>query len=146
MNNSDISLRNTTYQKFVELGGAPSVEQVAEAEGITDAQVMSGWKRLHQAHALVLDDEYELLMLNPFSAIPTGYRVVARGREWYANCAWDAFGVCAALAADGRIEATCPDCRQPLTVQVENGKPSDETLVFHSLVAAPSWWNDIGYT
>ena len=50
-------------------------------------------------------------MANPFSAVPTAYRVLARDRWWYANCAWDAFGVCAALHADGRIETSCADWR-----------------------------------
>ena len=36
---------------------------------------------------------------NPFSANPTPHRVLAVGREWYANCGWDAFGILAALAA-----------------------------------------------
>jgi hypothetical protein len=29
-------------------------------------------------------------------SVPTAYRAHARGRWWYANSAWDAFGVCAA--------------------------------------------------
>ena len=32
----------------------------------------------------------EIRMANPFSAVPTAYRVFADGRWWYANCAWDA--------------------------------------------------------
>ena len=36
-------------------------------------------------------------MANPFSAVPTAYRVPPDGRWWYANCAWDAFGILSAL-------------------------------------------------
>jgi Alkylmercury lyase len=49
-------------------------------------------------------------MANPFSAVPTAYRVHAVGRWWYGNCAWDAVGICAALHVDGSIESSCPDC------------------------------------
>src|SRR5687768_17853503 len=57
-------------------------------------------------------------MANPFSAVPTAYRVRARERWWYANCAWDAFGICAALGVDGRVESACPDCGEPYSVEV----------------------------
>ena len=85
-------------------------------------------------------------MLNPFSAVPTSFRVDAGGRLWYANCAWDAFGICAALDMDGRIETTCPDCGEPLAIEVRDGRPDDDSLLFHCLVPAERWWDDIGHT
>ena len=85
-------------------------------------------------------------MANPFSAVPTAHRVHARGRWWYANCAWDAFGVCAALDADGRIETSCPDCGEPLAIEVRDQRPSDEGVLFHCLVPAAHWWDDIVFT
>ena len=103
-----------------------------------------GWRRLHAAHALVLDGAgREIRMANPFSAVPTAYRVHAAGRRWYANCAWDAFGICAALHVDGRIESSCPDCGEPLAVGVTAGAPDDASLLFHCLVPARLWWDDI---
>ncbi len=85
-------------------------------------------------------------MANPFSAAPTAYRVRAAGRWWYANCAWDAFGICAALQTDGRIEASCPDCLDPISVDVRQQRPDDTSLVFHCLVPAARWWDDIVFT
>jgi Alkylmercury lyase len=107
--------------------------------------VLACWRRLHDAHALVLDGD-EIRMANPFSAVPTPYRVQAAGRGWYANCAWDAFGICAALGTDGRIESSCPDCGDELLVEVRDGQPGDDSLVFHCLVPAAHWWDDIVYT
>ena len=106
MDESDLRLRNLTYELFVELGRAPTAEEAGLAAGV---DVSAGWQRLHDAHALVLDSAGEIRMANPFSAVPTPYRVNARGRWWYGNCAWDAFGICAALGADGRIETNCAD-------------------------------------
>ena len=110
-------------------------------------EVLAAWHRLHEAHALVLNAATdELRMCNPFSAVPTSYRVEAAGRWWYANCAWDAFGICAALHRDGRIETACADCGDELVVDVCDGRPSDESLLFHCLVPAKRWWDDIVFT
>ena len=66
---------------------------------------------------------------SPSSRPPTACR--RGGRWWYGNCAWDAFGICAALHADGRIETSCPDCGEPLAVEVRDERPDDESLLFH---------------
>ena len=143
----DLELRALTYGLLVELGRAPTAAEVAGRAGLPPGDVVAGWRRLHEAHALVLDPATdELRMLNPFSAVPSAYRVRAVGRWWYANCAWDAFGVCAALHADGRIETSCPDCGEPLAVEVRARRPDDESLLFHCLVPAARWWEDIVFT
>ena len=146
MDAADIDLRNATYRRFVELGRAPTIAEVAEATGVPEPLVLGGWQRLHDAHALVLDDAGEIAMANPFAAQPTPFRVEAAGRSWFANCAWDAFGIGAALRSDSTIHTACPDCHTPLDFDVRDGRPDDTDLVFHVLVPAASWWNDIGYT
>ena len=147
MDEGDVALRNLTYRLFVEFGRAPTVDDVAVAAGSSAAVVRSGWARLHEAHALVLQSgQTELRMVNPFSAVPTAYRVLAQDRWWYANCAWDAFGVCAALRADGRIEASCADCGESIAIDVHDQQPDDQSVLFHCLVPASVWWDDIVFT
>ena len=147
MDERDRHIRNRTYGLFAELGRAPSADETAEAEGLTPDEVRQAWLRLDDAHALVLDPETsELRMANPFSAVPTAHRVHAAGRDWYANCAWDAFGICAALRTDGRISTSCADCGEPIAVEVRDSRPDDESLVFHCLVPAARWWDDIAFT
>jgi hypothetical protein len=135
----DREIRNRTYALFVELGRAPTADEVGS--GANDA-----WRRLHDEHAVVLDAQGELLMANPFSAVPTQHRVNADGRDWYGNCAWDAIGICAALHADGRIDSTCPDCDEPIAFAVHDERPDVDTLLFHCLVPAAHWWDDIVFT
>ena len=142
MDEGDLALRNHTYALLVELGRPPLAVEVGPTE-----QVRAGWRRLHEEHALVLDhDQRELLMANPFSAVPIPHRVEAGSRSWYANCAWDAFGICAALATDGRIEASCPDCGDAIGIDVRAACSDDESLLFHCLVPARRWWDDVAYT
>jgi len=147
MDERDVQLRTLTYGLFVDLGRAPTPDEVADSGGLTREVVTSGWRRLHELHALVLEQATDQLrMANPFSAVPTSYRVRAGGRWWYANCAWDAFGICAALHVDGLIEASCPDCGEPVSVEVRDQRPDDESLFFHCLVPAGRWWDDIVFT
>jgi hypothetical protein len=146
MDDHDIDVRNVIYRLFVYLRRAPAVEEVSEAAGMTVETTREVWHRLALAHAIVLDSDGSLLMANPFSAIPTPYRVEEAGRWWYANCAWDAFGICAALHVDGRIETTCPDCGDAIVVEVRDRRADDESLLFHCLVPAARWWDDIVFT
>ena len=147
MDDPDLAVRNATYALFVELGRAPSTAEVAARAGRTDADVRAAWTRLHDEHALVLDvDTGDLRMLNPFSAVRTAFRVHAAGRWWYANCAWDAFGICAALDVDGRIKTRCADFVEAIAIEVVEGAPDDDSFLFHCLVPASRWWDDIGFT
>jgi hypothetical protein len=144
---ADLGLRNATYRLVAELGRVPTAEEAALATGLGLDYIRAGWRSLHDAHALVLDETTgRIRMANPFSGVPTRFRVLADGRSWHANCAWDAFGICAALGVDGRIETTCPDCDDPIAVEVRDERPDDETLVFHCLVPAARWWEDIVFT
>jgi hypothetical protein len=143
----DVALRNETYRLFVTLGRAPTATETGAAVSGTAQEVRAGWQRLHAAHALVLDSAgAQIRMANPFSAVPTAYRVSAAGRWWYANCAWDAFGICAALHTDGRIATSCADCGKSVRVAVDGGRPHDGSLLFHCLVPARQWWDDITFT
>jgi hypothetical protein len=143
----DFQLRTLTYGLFAELGRAPTSSEVADAGDLMPEEVLAGWRRLHEQHALVLNPATtEIRMANPFSAVPTAYRVHADGRWWYGNCAWDAFGICAALHVDGRIETSCPDCGEAVNVEVRAQRPDDESLLFHCLVPAARWWDDIVFT
>jgi len=143
----DLGLRNATYRLVAELGQVPTADEAARATGLGLDDVPARWRSLHEAHALVLDESTgEIRMANPFSGVPTRFRVLADGRSWHANCAWDAFGICAALGADGRIETSCPDCDEPITVEARDERPDDETLFFHCLVPAARWWENIVFT
>jgi len=142
----DLAVRNATYQRFVVLGRVPTAGEVASIVATTETEVGLSWQRLHDEHALVLDADGEIRMLNPFSTRPTPFRVDAAGRTWYANCGWDAFGIGAALHVDSTIHTTCADCAEPVRIEVRESRPDDQDLVFHVLVPAASWWNDIGFT
>lgn len=149
----DNEVRLQVYRFFVETGRAPAPVEVADTLDRGPTDVEASLKRLADARVLVLAPGTTYIwMANPLSALPTPYRVEARGRSWFANCIWDAFGVVAMLGADDRAEVHtwCPDCGQGLLVGVTNGSVSLEGESgggpVHFAVPAAHWWDDIGFT
>ncbi len=140
----DLALRNLVYGRFVELGRAPTLDELTEETG---EDVEAALRRLHEGHMLVLEPDRPVIrMANPFSAVPTPYRVEAAGRSWFANCAWDAFGIPAALGVDGHISSSCPDCGEAIEIDLVDRRPEPADDVFHVLLPARSWWDDIVFT
>jgi Alkylmercury lyase len=126
----------------------PSPADAAAALSLDEGGVRRALRRLHDAHALVLrPGTDEIRMLNPFSAVPTPHRVAAAGRSWFANCAWDALGIPAALHVDAEVESVCSDCGEPLALAVRDGAlTGGRDLVVHFVVPARRWWDDIAFT
>ena len=148
MNELDLRIRNRVYASFVGEGNTASPAETAAALGLAEDEVAAAYRRLHDAHALVLHPgSMEIRMLNPFSAVETPHRVGAGGRSWFANCAWDALGIPAALHTDGAVESTCADCGEPLQLEVRDGTlVRGRELLVHFVVPARRWWDDIAFT
>ena len=149
MDELDLRVRNRIYARVAEEGRAPNGAELARDVGLSEEEASAALRRLHDAHALVLEpgEPPRVRMANPFSADPTPHRVGARGRWWYANCAWDAFGILAALGTDGTIVSSCPDCASPIELDVlDGGVPDAANQVVHLLLPAARWWDDIVFT
>jgi len=144
-----LAVRNLTYAMLVGSGRAPTADEVAAVARLSRGEIEDAWRELDREHALVLDPgTRDIRMAAPFSAVPTSFRVYAAGRRWYGNCGWDAVGICAALHTDGRVETTCPGCGGTIAFEVREQRipGDDEGLVFHCLVPAAHWWDDIVFT
>ena len=121
----DLELRRAIFESFAQTG-APGEHGDVTA--------------LAEQHIVVLDDDGRILMAHPFAAHTTGARVRSDGREWWGNCAWDAFGIVAALDLD---QATVT--AQGITLEID-GDEIHGDAVFEVLVPAAHWWDDIGHT
>jgi hypothetical protein len=147
VNDFDLLVRRHVYRRFVELGRAPALEEVAGELGAGQGEVERSFRRLHDAHALVLEQSSPTIrMAHPFSAVETQHRVRSAGRFWYANCAWDAFGIPAALGVDGHLSSRCACCDEPVEIDVVDRLPVRDESVVHLLVPARRWWDDIVFT
>lgn len=86
-------------------------------------------------------------MAHPFSAAPMAFVVTpADGfddRRWWGGCAWDSFGISAALHLDVRIDTACPQCGATISYASgpETAPPSELAVRFPR--PATQWWDDV---
>lgn len=143
----DREVRRHVYDYTMNNLRPPLVTQVSTATGRSDADVRASFGRLADAHILVLQERSgEILMANPFSAVPTQFVLqTERGTAW-GNCIWDALGIAAMLNADARIETGCGDCTEAMFVEIKGQELAGCEGIVHFSVPAKHWWDNIKFT
>src|ERR1700730_5082276 len=102
------TVRMAIYAAIEQTGAAPAVADVARAHDLDVRSVEDAYRSLAGSHVIVLKaGTLDIWSAPPFSAVPTVFRTRAGRSSWFAPCAWDAFGIPAALECDARIEARC---------------------------------------
>ena len=139
-------VREGIYAAVVETGTAPSAQALANRASLTVSLVADAYRALADAHVIVLEPGMTAIRwAPPFSAVPTPFRVTAGASSWFAPCAWDAYGILAALKQNGVVDARCGDTGEPVPCGVESGRSFGEGTI-HLLVPAARFWDDIIYT
>lgn len=146
LNDFDLRVRALVYDRFISTGRAPSVADIALAEKVTGDDAKVALQKLADKHQLVLQSNGEVLMANPFSAVPTPYVVQTAERAYWGNCIWDAMGIPNMLGADAGITTACPDCGDAMQLTVEGGRLAPAEGIVHFAVPARKWWDDIVYS
>lgn len=147
MDELSLRVRQTVYDGFIAEGRSLRAAEIAARLGVGPSDVGHALRSLGEAHALVLQPmSGEVLMANPFSAVPTAFAVTSHGRTWWGNCIWDGLGILAMIAADGTVTTGCPDCGEALDVSVRAGNITGRKAVAHFSVPARRWWEDVVFT
>lgn len=144
----DTTVKLNIYATVANTTKLPTSSEVASALGSTVPEVEAVFERLYQKRLLVLEPGSlsHIRMAPPFSGVETQHQVQIEAKTYFANCAWDAFGIAAALKRDGDITSSCPDCGEPLSFQIRDGKPLQQESIAHFAVPAAQWWKDIIHT
>src|SRR4051794_34598820 len=101
-------VRCAIYAAMVQTGRAPGAADLAPSLGVSEQAVHDAYHALAEAHVIVLrPGTVEIVWAPPFSAVRTPFRSTVGSMSWNAPCAWDAFGIPAALKRDAAIEAHC---------------------------------------
>ncbi len=94
------------------------VDETASHFALTHEEAASAYEELHRRHAIFLKPgTHDILMANPFSGVETPFKVHANNKTYFANCAWDSFGIPAALDVDAEIEAVCAQSGEPDSIK-----------------------------
>ncbi len=142
----DKKVRLHVYDYFLRTGRAPTAAQTCEALSSTASEVQAAYQRLADGKALVLQGNREILMAEPFSAVPTAFVVHTGNRSCWANCIWDALGVPAMLKEDARILTSCGCCGDAMALEVKEGRLLKAGGVAHFAIPARDWWKDVVFT
>lgn len=138
----DLRVRAQVYDATMRDGTPPRIADVAAALHVPGEEIRESFGRLATGRVLVLQGDGEILMANPFSAVPTPFLVLAGGRSYYGNCIWDALGIPAMLRCDAFVETSCGDCGNAARVEVRGGVVRGDGIM-HFAIRARDWWNDI---
>jgi hypothetical protein len=142
----DATVRAKVYDDTMRTGTPPGIAGVSRDLSMSRDRVVAAFKRLADAHVLVLQaGSGEVLMANPFSAVPTGFRVETASLSAYGNCIWDALGIAAMLHSDVRVVTSCGDCGASADIAVEGNAVRGEGML-HFAIPARHWWDDIVFT
>ncbi len=143
----DIRVKMAVYDHFAKTGAAPSLAGLADGVGADIESVLEAYRKLGAQRLLVVEaDGSSIRMAPPFSGVPTQHLVEADGITYFANCAWDALGIPAALGKPATIHSRCAQSGQPLDLEVGRRGPEPSDWLFHSLLPAAKWWDDIVFT
>ena len=133
--------RSTDFINSEELSKQP-ICPIIEHEVCHKRQQLQGRTGL-----LVLEEDgHSIRMASPFSGVATQHVIEAEGVRYYANCAWDALGVVAALQRPSTVYSRCEQSGEPLIMEVGRYGPGRSDWLFHCHVPAANWWDDIVFT
>lgn len=144
----ETTVKLAIYEITAETGRVPDSAGVARKINIDEEQVLGAFGRLHTKRVLLPEpgDSRRIRMAPPFSGVPTAFPVEASGKQYYANCVWDAYGIAAALHCDAISRAKDAHTGESLTLEVKNGAPILKSYVAHFAVPAAHWWDDLVFT
>ena len=143
----DTRVKLAVYRRFAGTGQAPQLADIADELKSTRDDTRGAYARLRANRVLLLEPDGESIrMAPPFSGVPTPHRVEAGGHAYWANCAWDALGIPAALRQEGVVHSSCGQSRTPLRLRVGLEGPEPSDWLFHCQVPAARWWVDLVFT
>jgi hypothetical protein len=141
------SLRVKVYELLLASGVMPTVQALSDATQTPIEEVRTALENLRQKKSLVLmPHSGEILMCQPWCAIPTPHVAHVDGRDWFAPCIWDVLAIPAAMHRPGRITTSCPCCGERMTAEVDNGNLIKGNGIVHIGLPAKQWWDDPFFT
>jgi hypothetical protein len=140
-------VRLYVFGEAADTGRVPQPLDIATALGRSQAEVEQALRQLAAGKVLILaPNDGNIWAANPFCAVPSPFRVEARGKTYWGICIWDALGIVATLGKDAVIRTACGDCSEPMLLEIAGGTLKRSEGIIHFAVPAHHWWDNIGFT
>lgn len=140
-------IRLFVFGQAAKTARIPQPREIAAALGRPQAEVEQCLRELAVGKVLILaPNDGNIWAANPFCAVPSAFRVEARGNTYWGICIWDALGIAAALGTDAVIHSSCGDCSEPMLLELVSGRLKRSEGIIHFAVPAHHWWDNIGFT
>lgn len=144
LNELDLAVRREIYDAPMNGKPIPTREQLARNVKCDTRTIGDALRNLSNAHMIVLQPESgEVLMANPFSAVPTPFLVTIGDRHWFGNCIWDSMGIAAMLHESVVLQTSCGCCGYAMTLRIPEDCIASDERVAHFAIPAAHWWDDI---
>jgi len=131
-------IRHFVYNHFADTTLPPSVDETAAYFNISTEEAGDYYRELHNHHAFFLKpDTLTIRMANPFSGIPTDFKVYVNGKTYYANCAWDMLGIPALLQCDAVMDAKFTESNESVQLEIKNGQINSNVTLSDSEGSLP---------
>ena len=86
----DRLVRKFVYGTAMHRGSPPTMAETSAAFSVPLPDIRASFQHLAEGHILVLQPENgEILMANPFSAVPTPFLVELEAFACFGNCIWE---------------------------------------------------------
>ncbi len=143
----DLNIRYHIYRFLADQCRAPTFQEIAGVCQAAPDEVRASFHTLHDRHMIFLEPGADAIrMANPFSAIPTRFRVTSGLRAWWANCAWDSLGIAAALDVEAEIEAAYADSPEVVKLRVSQGTVDGQKHVVYFPLPCRHWYDNLVFT
>ena len=143
----DLKVRYQIYRFFADHCTAPTYQEVANVLNAEKEHVRVSFHKLHQHHMIFLEPGADSIrMANPFSAIPTKYKVISGKKKWWANCAWDSLGIAAALKIDAHIQASYSDHQGTVELHINQEAVDGKNHMIYFPLPCRQWYDDLIFT
>jgi hypothetical protein len=147
MNEFDRQIRLVLTRHLASRGIAPSVAELAAAVGCDAEDAVASLHRLHDQHQILLfPDSTDIWSAYPFSALPTAFWIVAGDSSWWANCAFCALGVAAAIDHDLVIHARAGGEGDRFDATIRHGMIEPSGAVMHLPLPVSRWYENVVWT
>ncbi len=140
-------VRKYIFDHFFEYTTPPPLEEVMQRFMLTRKEAVEAFHELEADHQIALvPGTQRILMANPYSAIPTPFRVYIGSKRLFANCAWDSVAMHVMLEQDARIESFCHHCAEPIEISlskaaVKSSTPSSPVIFLSTPVS--KWYDNL---